>query len=123
MKIKKADMILIAVVLFLALGGITYFILTREEGAALEIKVNDSIYKTVSLNVDQEIRIDSGDGQYNLLLIKDGVATVSEANCATQDCVHQGNIHYNYESITCLPHKVIITIKGGEDSPIDQVAN
>ena len=45
-----------------------------------------------------------------------------EASCPDKLCVKHNKIHYNYESITCLPNRVYVRIVGGEESELDAVA-
>ena len=65
--------------------------------------------------------IDTGRGT-NLLVIQDGKAKVTEADCPDRLCVNQKAISYQGESIICLPHKLTVTIEGGEHGSVDAVA-
>ena len=51
---------------------------------------------------------------YNIISIKDGQVTISEADCPGGDCTRQGPISRTGETIVCLPHKVMIEITGGK---------
>lgn len=123
MKIKKADILLIGIIAVLAIGALIFYTVTREEGAKVVIRIDDAEYERLSLDKDQTREIDSGNGQYNILVIKDGYAFIEEANCPNQDCVHQKSIHYNNEKLTCLPHKVVVTVSSSEEAEVDNVAN
>ena len=59
----------------------------------------------------------------NHLMIKDGQADMTEAECPDQICVEHKSISKNKETIVCLPNKVIVEIVGGEDTELDAVAN
>lgn len=62
------------------------------------------------------------DGQgYNLLMISDGTASVSDADCPDRLCVNQRNIFQKGESIICLPHKLVITIDSDKEGELDAV--
>ena len=41
------------------------------------------------------------------------------ADCPDQVCVRQGAVRYNGESIVCLPHKLVVSVEGGQGSGID----
>jgi len=41
-----------------------------------------------------------------------------EALCPNLQCVHQGWISKSYQSIVCLPNKMIVTIEG-DDKVVD----
>ena len=61
-------------------------------------------------------------GGTNTLVIQDGDAWVSDADCPDQLCVHQGRIHKNGQWIICLPNRVAVTIEGGtEDAEWDEI--
>lgn len=61
----------------------------------------------------------------NVLTISGGKASVTDADCPDQLCVHQKSISRRGEAIICLPHKLVITIEGGrENEPeLDAVTN
>ena len=66
------------------------------------------------LDTDAEIRLESENGGYNILVIKDGKADVTEASCPDKICVNQHAVSKTGEAITCLPNKTVIEIVGGE---------
>lgn len=112
----KNDVIFIAVIVLLIgiLAGAMF--LFREEGSWVEVSVNGAIYGTYSLSKNQTIEIRSGD-KYNILVIEDGKAYVSEANCPHGDtyfnkCTNKKPIKYIRESILCKENRVVIEIKG-----------
>lgn len=51
-------------------------------------------------------------GAYNLISIIDGKVTMEAADCRDQICVHHKPIMSERESIICLPHKLVVEIKG-----------
>lgn len=120
MKKWKNDVILVAVIVLAAallwLG--TY--LTRSEGAYVRVSVDGELFGEYPLDTDTVIRI-GNETSYNLLVIEEGEASVTEASCPDKLCVHQGKIHYNGQSIVCLPNKVVIEVVGGEESGYDVV--
>lgn len=121
MKIKRNDIILIALFLIIAMGIMAFLSITRTDGAIVTVKVNNEIVGTYSLNEDITVQI--GDNNYNVLVIENGKARISEASCPDLLCVNQKAISYNGESIICLPNKVVVEIIGNESSDIDAVAN
>ena len=44
---------------------------------------------------------------------------MKDADCPDRLCVKQGSISKNGESIVCLPHKVIVTVTGGDGADYD----
>ena len=124
-KMKKNDIIVIVLVAFLALGIGGYYFATRTESknAKVVIEVNGQLYKEVNLYEDQKVEIETSNNHKNLLEIKDGYASMVEADCSDQICVHQRAIHYNGETIVCLPHLIMVTVQSDEEYSVDSVAN
>ena len=58
-------------------------------------------------------------GGTNTLVIENGEAWVSEADCPDKICMGMGKISRDGEFIACLPNQVIIVVEGGEESPVD----
>lgn len=114
-KFKKADLILLGCVLAVGmiLGIVLFF--TRSAGAQVQIRVDGKVIKTFPLSVDHAYTIEGADGGINKLIISDGTACISEADCPDGLCVNMGKIHYNGESIICLPHKTVVEVIGGEN--------
>ncbi|HHY83337.1 MAG TPA: NusG domain II-containing protein [Clostridiales bacterium] len=73
----------------------------------------------------KEIRIDAGDGKYNLMSISGEGVSVKEANCPDQICVKFGKILRPGQTIVCLPHKVVISITGNQEGepPLDDISS
>ncbi len=120
---KKKDIILIAILLCAALAGLlatkTFF---SNDGAKVVITLDGEVYGTYPLNVDQVIEIQQDSG-YNKVVISDGCADVTEADCPDGICADHAKIRYDHETIVCLPHKMVVEIQGGETSEIDVKTN
>ena len=71
-----------------------------------------------SLAVDGTFSLNGGT---NILVIQDGQAWLSEADCPDLLCVKQGKIHYTGQVITCLPNRLTVTVEGGESNGVDLV--
>ena len=103
--LKKGDFIIIAiVVVMVALSAVMCF--SFGEADRVVIKQNNEIVYDQS--IDQNATFDTGK---NLVVIKDNVVFVKDADCKNKDCVKMGKISKKGESIVCLPNKVIIEIK------------
>lgn len=114
---KKADIILIAVTV--AVAGILLVFLygvNNSSGAYVQIEIDGVIAETLPLDTDTVFEIiTDGDGR-NTLVIEDGNAKVTEANCPDGICKNHAKIHRNGESIICLPHRVVITVVNEADA-------
>ena len=120
---KKNDVILIAVLLVVALltaGGMRIWQMNNtKDSANVVVTIDGEVYGTYPLSEDRTERIELPDGSYNILIISDGYADVTEASCPDQICVKHNHIRYSKEAIVCLPNKVVVTVEGGEDNDID----
>ena len=88
------------------------------EGSNILITVDGEKYGTYSLLKEQTIVIGQGTSQ-NIIEIKGGKAYMLEASCPDQLCVDQNEIHFDKESIICLPNKVVLTVISDEKSDTD----
>jgi hypothetical protein len=121
--LKRNDIILIIAILVVAFGTIVFFNLTKSEGDKVVITIDGKPYKTLDLNTDTTLNIEGEDGEYNLLVIENGVASMKDASCPDLICVHQSDIHFDNETIVCLPNKVVVEIESSESNEIDGIVN
>lgn len=121
---KKADFIIIAAtaavvfVLFIFLYGVN-----NSSGAYVQIEIDGEITEVLPLDADAVRVIQTDNGGENTLVIKDGTAEVTEANCPDGICENHRAIRRNGETIICLPHKVVIAVVNEADKDgVDAVA-
>ncbi len=119
--VKKADLILIGVILAAALLVLGALTLTRQTGSFVVVRVDGTEVARYSLTEDRTETIEGVNGGINVLVIENGTATMTDADCPDQLCVHQGSIRYDGETIVCLPHRVVVEIEGGEEAEVDGV--
>ena len=120
----RNDLIFIAAILaVVALGAAALFFL-RGEGSTVQVEVDGTVIGTYPLSVDREVEIITGENgeELNLLVIKDGKATVTTATCPDGICAAHRPISREGESIICLPHKVVVTVIGGSGEEPDVIA-
>lgn len=121
-KKTRNDIILGLAVIVLAAGIWLATELLKEDGSVAVVTVNGNETARYSLSEDAEIRLESENGGYNILVIKDGKADVTEASCPDHVCVDQRSISRTGEAITCLPNKTVITVEGEEEADFDFVS-
>ena len=117
----RNDYLLIAVVLAIAAALFFVVIFIRRAGGRVVVRVNGEVSATYPLTEDRAVTIE-GEGGTNLLVIEDGKACVSDADCPDKLCVNQGKIRYSGQSIVCLPHRLTVVIEDGAEDDIDSVA-
>ena len=113
-RLRRGDMILLAAALALALLlflGYRFFF--NKPGGAVEIAINGTPTKTLPLNENTTYRINTeshGKSHENILEIRDGHASIAEADCPDKLCVHQKKISKKGETLVCLPHKIVVSV-------------
>lgn len=118
----RNDIILGISVMVLALGAWLFTEISKKDGDFAVVTVNGIETARYSLSEDMEIRLESENGGYNILIIKDGKADITDASCPDHVCVDQRSISRTGEAITCLPNKTVITIESKDEAEIDFVS-
>ena len=111
--LKKQDLFLAAVLLFLALSALlARHFMSGQPAVTAQISLDGAVTNTLDLNKDQEITVTSKNGGSNTFVIQDGEIWCSQASCPDQICVHQGKKQRDGDTIVCLPNQMIVTIIG-----------
>ena len=114
---KKHKLILIITgAVFVISVILSVWILKKSDRTMIEIVQNGTVLHTIDLNTakDQDIRIDAPDGSsYNIVSIRGGTVSVSEAGCPDQTCVKMGILQSDHLPIVCLPNKLIVRFAEG----------
>ena len=132
--IKKADIVLAAVLLIIGLGSPFLLRSNSADDSFAVITVDNEILGSYPLSKDRtliltegglkeasgpagSLHTQSGEEILNIIVIENGEVRVKSANCRGNDCVKMGAISTEGQFIACLPHKMLITISGGDDAP------
>ena len=106
----KGDLLIVGIILLLAA---TFFLInvirdrqSSGEGSVLVIR-DGSVTASYPL--------------YNLLMIRNGSAEISDANCPDKICVRSKAITRDGESIICLPHRLVLSVHSERESDMDAV--
>ncbi|RKI37184.1 NusG domain II-containing protein [bacterium D16-51] len=119
---KRNDILLIAGIFLAALLVFGAIRLSGTKGGDIvEIEADGTAIKTLPLNTDTSYTIKTKSG-INILEIKNGSANITEADCPDKLCVHQKAISRQGETLVCLPHKVIVSIRSSKKATLDGVA-
>lgn len=118
---KKQDFIVIGIILLAAVGIFAFLYFGNNGGAYVNVEIDGKTAESFSLDEDRVYTVKTENGT-NTLEIKDGYASVTEADCPDKICVRHRKINRNGESIICLPHRVVITVTDGEGDEIDLVS-
>lgn len=119
---KRNDIRLLAgIILAAILSFCGYHLLYSKNGDTVEITVDGTLIKTLPLKTDTSYTIQTEFGT-NQLEIKDGSVNITEANCPDKLCVHQKTISKQGETLVCLPHKTVVSIRSSKKATLDGVA-
>lgn len=124
--LRKCDILLILILILISF--LPYFLFLNHinknyNSTYAEIKVDGKLYKNVPLSSNKgnnTFIIKTANGN-NKISIKDNSIAISEADCLDSLCIKQGFISKVGETIICLPHKVVIEIKGEESDNKDDI--
>ena len=108
----KNEIILAVVIVLIAAAGLLLFVFNREQGSTVSVKVDGTQIASYPLSENREVPIKTGDNDehINVLVIKDGKASIGEADCPDKICVETRAVSYVGETVVCLPHKLVIEI-------------
>ena len=123
---KKLDFVIIAVLI--AISFTPHFILAKtlyknHTTTYASIKISGDFYKDIPLSnsdSEQTFVIETPHGN-NTVIVNNGSIQIIEADCNDDLCVKQGVISKVGQNIICLPHELVIEIKGDNDSSSDDV--
>lgn len=111
-------LVILGVLLLAAVLGMVLIHSHRQTGAAVQVLQDGTVTDTLFLNRNGTYRYESPGGGYNLVVIRDGKVSVTEASCPDQICVRHGPTDQTADPIVCLPNKLVVRVlapDGGTD--------
>lgn len=84
----------------------------------------DGAEHTLSLDEDRSVTVETTLGS-NTIVVEDGTARMSDADCPNHDCMRQHPISQPGQQLICLPHKLwveIVAPDGGGADALDEDA-
>ena len=115
---RKKDLILCGVLL---VAGIICWLVMRlvlPTGNTADVYIDDKLVQTIDMTVDDTYEVNTDRGS-NTVVVESGKISVGDADCPDKVCVNMGWKSRRGETITCLPHKLVIEIQGGRERDID----
>ncbi|SFT83791.1 hypothetical protein SAMN02910356_02360 [Selenomonas sp. GACV-9] len=113
--LKKADILLIVLLLLLSLLPLRAGTNKKPAAVYADISVGGQLSRRVVLSAHQgreTFTLQTPDGHYNTIEIDDDTIAVIDADCPDKLCIQQGKARKAGDIIACLPHKLIIEVKG-----------
>ncbi|MBR5633218.1 MAG: NusG domain II-containing protein [Clostridia bacterium] len=106
----RNDILLAAAMIVLSVALIITYRAISDDGTHAAVIIDGKESGVYLLSEDTEALIETKHGT-NLLVIKDGKAKVTDADCPDLVCVRHREIWASGESIVCLPHRLVIEIR------------
>lgn len=106
------DLILVGAVLAAALAVYVLVNVLGRDGQTVVVTVDGTVIAEKPITVNDAVEIKDADG-YNRVVIDNREVYMESADCPDKVCVKTGRISRAGETIICLPHKVVVEIKGG----------
>lgn len=122
-RLKRDIILVLSMVIIAAAAFLIINFAVKKDGSYAVIKVDGKVIKTLALNSGETtIEVNGYQGGVNKVVINDGKVSMTEADCPDELCVKTGKISRVGETIVCLPHRVVVEIKGSpDDDSIDSV--
>lgn len=122
-RLKRDIILVLSMVIIAAAAFLIINFAVKKDGSYAVIKVDGKVIKTLDLNSGEtNIEVNGYQGGVNKVVINDGKVSMTEADCPDELCVKTGKISRVGETIVCLPHRVVVEIKGSpDDDSIDSV--
>lgn len=132
MKPKIGDIfvyLFILVLIGLSLLGLKTMGVDRSN-TVVQIQLDGQVIDSFEISQDgeieaREIRVDTGQGGYNIVRVTSQGIAVIDANCPDKLCVRSPIIKVPGQSIVCIPHKFVVRIIGENqgDNAVDDTAS
>ena len=117
--ITKGDIILGVFVVLISAVLFAFSFTGENEKLTAEIYVSGEKAHSIDLNeVTESYTINENYCQ--LLIEKDGVSCVF-SDCGDKLCIKKGKLTKKGDTMACVPEKVVVVLKGAENSQIDAV--
>lgn len=122
-RLKRDIILVLSMVIIAAAAFLIINFAVKKDGSYAVIKVDGNVIKTLDLNSGETtIEVNGYQGGVNKVVINDGKVSMTEADCPDELCVKTDKISRVGETIVCLPHRVVVEIKGSQDDDsIDSV--
>lgn len=109
MKKIRNDVILILIIVIVTVVSATLYFSFQKDGKNVSVIKNGETIATYSLQEKISVPI-RNENNINVLVVENGMAYISQANCPDKICVNHRPVSKSGETIVCLPAKLVIEI-------------
>ncbi len=118
--IRTRTWIVILSVLAAVLAAASALLLSAGSGSRVAQLIRDGeVIEEIDLSrvaSEYSFTVTSEDGGYNTVTVRPGSIRVTEADCPDKICVEMGWLSDQAAPIVCLPHRLMIRLKGSADT-------
>jgi hypothetical protein len=114
---KPLDIAALVAALAVIAGFSVYAYAGSRTGGAVVVEASGTQW-IYPLSVDRRESVPGPLGD-TIVVIKDGKASVEDSPCPDKLCVHMPAISRPGQWIACLPNRVFVRVRGGEDQGVD----
>lgn len=118
LKSNKYDLLLIICLLFIAVISIIILNLTSKKAKYAYVYYDNKKVLEIDLSIDKKYKVKGYNGDV-YIKVKDNKIKVDDEISPYHLCSKKGYISKSYESIVCLPNKIVIEINS--DKSLDTV--
>lgn len=122
---EKGDIRIIAAIFILVVASFIYTTMRGMDSSTRHVVITQNQEVLYNIKIDDTyadvLHIDDGD-KHNEIRFKNGEVWIESANCQNQVCVFERPISKVGEVIVCLPHKLIVEIKGSTKQSVDIIS-
>lgn len=116
---RRNDRLLGVCIILAAILCLGIYRMTSRTGAEAVVYINGERTAAYPLWEDAQVLLNGT----NLLVIRNGMADITEADCPDKLCVGQSAISRSGESLVCLPNRMIVVIEGDAQDGVDAQVN
>ena len=114
--LKTRTWIIIIAAAALMLAALSAYLLNaRREGTAVEVMQDGIVLREIDLSAvtrEYTFAVEWPGGGSNTVRVQPGRICVSDADCPDKICIGQGWLSNQAAPVVCLPHRLVIRIKG-----------
>ena len=110
---KNRSWILLFLLLAVLLGALSWWLLRGETATVAEVQQDGQCIARLPLGRDTELLVETEDGGWNRIVVRDGAISVAEANCPDGVCVARGPARGG-APVVCLPHRLVISFPAAD---------
>ncbi|WP_432663479.1 NusG domain II-containing protein [Wukongibacter baidiensis] len=124
---KRFDIIIVILVIAIAGGSLGILRMNankKYEEKYVEVYVDGELIKSIAFDSTSNLEpftVQTSHG-INVIKIEEGMVKITEADCPDQICIKDGPIGEPSEMLVCLPHKVVVEVKGKNQEKIDEMS-